>query len=191
MFYGQNCSGRFGENRSIISVVGSKEDINFARLLEVLKLRKIKRDLNQKYFAIAAELAKKYYVKVSMVIVQNNKYGEWKQELCKYPNWFGKLYGIVCKKALEQIKEKPILLHMDREYDSRTLNFAADVICQLVNTAKENIYIRKENEYQTNRITAADLFARGCFKAYDCSQFAIIKNPEIKGEIKEVFGKNR
>lgn len=51
MFYGQNCSGRFGESKSIISVAGSKEDINFVRLLDELNLRKIKRELNQKYFS--------------------------------------------------------------------------------------------------------------------------------------------
>ena len=191
MFYGQNCSGRFGENRSIISVAGSKEDVNFARLLDELKLRKIKRDLNQKYFSAAVDLAKKYSIQVSMVIVQNNKYGEWKNELYKYSNWFGKLYGIICKKALEQIKAKTIFLHMDREYDSRTLNFAADVVCGLLNTPKDNVYLRKEGEYPTNRIAVADLFARGCFKDFDCSQFTVIKNPDIKNEIKEVFKKVR
>ena len=110
MFYGQNCSGRFGENRSIISVAGSKEDISFVKLLNELNLRKIKRELNQKYFSMAAELAKKYSIKVSIVIVQNNKYGQWKSMLHQHPNWFGRLYGIVCKKALEQIKDKVILL---------------------------------------------------------------------------------
>ena len=191
MFYGQNCSGRFGENKSVISVVGSKEDINFVKFLNEFKLRKIKQNLNEKYFSTAAGLAKKYSIKVSMVIVQNNKYGEWKNELYKYPNWFGKLYGIVCKKALEQIKDKAIFLHMDREYDSKTLNFAADVVCKLLNATKDNIYIRKEREYPTNRIIVADLFARGCFKGFDCSQFTIIKNPDIKNEIKEAFKKVR
>lgn len=189
MFYGQNCSGRFGENRSIISVVGCKEDVNFVRLLNELSLKKLKRDLNQKYFSTAVDLAKTYSIKVSMVIVQNNKYGEWKTELFKYPNWFGKLYGIICKKALEQIKEKIVSFHMDREYDSKTLGFAVDTICILLNVTKENIYIRKEREYPTNRIIVADLFARGCFKGYDCSQFTIIKNPDIKNEIREVFRK--
>ena len=59
-----------------------------------------------------------------MVIVQNNKYGEWKNQLYKYP---------------------------------------------------------------TNRIIVADLFARGCFKGFDCGQFSLIKNPGIKDEIKEIF----
>lgn len=191
MFYGQNCSGRFGENKSIISIAGSKEDINFARLLNELKLRKIKRELNQKYFSIAAELSRRYSVKVSIVIVQNNKYGEWKNLIYQNPNWFGRLYGIVCKKALEQIKDKAMLLHMDREYDSRTLGFAADTICKLLTIARDDIYIRKEREYPTNRIAVADLFARGCFKGYDCNQFSVIKNPDIKNEIKEVFKKTR
>ncbi|MEK6946488.1 MAG: hypothetical protein AABX32_02680 [Nanoarchaeota archaeon] len=191
MFYGQNCSGRFGENRSIISVAGSREDIGFIRLLDELKLRKIKRDLNQSHFSKAVELACKHSIKVSMAVTQNNKYFEWKRELQKYPNWFARLYGIICAKALEQIKDKKILLHMDREYDSRTLGMAADTICQLLGFQKENVYIRKEGEYPTNRIIAADLFARGYFKGYDCSQFSIIKNPDIKNEIKEVFEKHR
>ncbi|MBI2652871.1 hypothetical protein HYX00_05375 [Candidatus Woesearchaeota archaeon] len=191
MFYGQNCSGRFGENRSIISVVGSKEDVNFVRLLNELKLRKIKRELNQKYFSIATELARKYSIKVSIVIVQNNKYGEWKSMLYQHPNWFGRLYGIACKKALEQIEDKVILLHMDREYDFKTLGFAADTICRLLNITRDDIYIRKEREYPTNRIIVADLFARGCFRGYDCSQFIIIKNPDIKNELKEIFRKTR
>ena len=191
MFYGQNCSGRFGESKSIISVVGSNEDVSFIRLLDELNLKKIKQNLNERYFSKAAEIAKKYSIKVSMVIVQNNKYGEWKNIICKYPNWFSKLYGIICKKALEQIKEKTIFLHMDREYDSKTLSIAADVICQMLNSSKENIYIRKEGEYPTNRIIVADLFARGCFKDFDCSQFTITKNPDIKNEIKEIFRKIR
>lgn len=175
MFYGQNCSGRFGENKSIISIAGSKEDINFVRLLNEIKLRKIKRELNQKYFSIAAELARKYSIKISIVIVQNNKYGEWKDMLHHHPNWFGKLYGIVCKKALEQIKDKTMLLQMDREYDSKTLGFAADAICKLLNIIRSDVYLRNEREYPTNRIMVADLFARGCFKGYDCSQFSVIK----------------
>ncbi len=191
MFYGQNCSGRFGESKSIISVAGSREDINFVKLLNELKLKKIKRDLNQKYFSIATELARKYSIKLSIVIVQNNKYGEWKSMLYQNPNWFGKLYGIVCKKALEQIKDKSLFLHMDREYDSKTLGFAADTICKLLSITIDDIYIRKEREYPTNRIMVADLFARGCFKGYDCSQFTVIKNPDIKNEIKEVFKKTR
>jgi len=191
MFYGQNCSGRFGENKSIISVAGSKEDINFVRLLDELNLRKIKRELNQKYFSMAAELAGKYSIKVSMVIVQNNKYGEWKSEVCQYSNWFGKLYGIICKKALEQIKDKAAILHMDREYDTKTLGFAADTICKLLSITRDNIYIRKEREYPSNRIIAADLFARGYFKGYDCSQFTVIKNPDIKNELNEIFRKTR
>lgn len=191
MFYGQNCSGRFGENRSIISVAGSKEDINLIRLLNELNLKRVKRDINQTYFSKAVELADKYSIKVSMVIVQNNKYFEWKRELCRYSSWFAKLYGIICAKALEQIKDKKIFLHMDREYDSRTLDLASDVVCQLLDFQKENVYIRKEGEHPTNRIVVADLFARGCFKGFDCSSFNIIKNPDIKNEIKEVFEKHR
>lgn len=190
-FYGQNCSGRFGETKSIISVVGSKEDISFIRLLNEFKLKKIKQRLNEKFFSIAINLAKKYSIKVSMVIIQNNKYGEWKNELYKYPNWFGKLYGIACKKALEQIKEKTIILHMDREYDSRTLDFAAKAICKLLNIKRDDIYIRKEGEYPTNRIIVADLFARGCFKGFDCGSLNVTKNPDIKNEIKEIFEKIR
>lgn len=191
MFYGQNCSGRFGENKSIISVAGSKEDINFVRLLGELNLKKIKRELNEKYFSKAVELARKYPIKVSIVIIQNNKYGEWKNVIYQYPNWFGRLYGIICKKALDQIKDKTMFLHMDREYDSKTLGFAADTICKLLNTTRDDIYIRKEGEHPTNRIAVADLFARGCFKGYDCTQLTIIKNPDIKNEIEEIFRKTR
>ena len=191
MFYGQNCSGRFGENKSIISVAGSKEDVNFVRLLNELQLRKIKRELNEKYFLKAVNLAEKYSVKVSIAIVQNNVYGAWKSTLYQHPNWFGKLYGIVCKKALEQIKDKTMSLHMDREYDSKTLGFAADVICKLLSMARDDVYIRNEKEHPTNRIMVADLFARGQFKGYNCSQFNIIKNPDIKNELKEIFGKTR
>jgi len=191
MFFGQNCSGRFGENRSIISVVGSKEDVNFFKLLNELKLRKIKQNLNEKYFEIASKLAVKYSIKVSMVITQNNQYGEWRNQVCTYPHWFGKLYGIICKKALEQIRDNKILLHMDREYDSKTLNFAAGTISKLMLIPKENIYLRQENEYPTNRIIIADLFARGCFKGFDCSQFIALKNPDIKNEIEEIFRKTR
>jgi len=191
MFCGQNCSGRFGESKSMISVVGSKEDINFIRLLNELKLKKIKRELNLKHFLTAVELSKKYSIKVAIVIVQNNKYGEWRRMLHQNQDWFGKLYGIICKKALEQLKDKEIILHMDREYDSATLGLAADTICHLLSIAKDNIYIRKEREYPTNRIMVADLFARGCFKGYDCSQFTVIKNPDIKNEIEKVFRKTR
>ena len=172
-------------------MAGSKEDVNFVRLLNELNLRKIKRELNEKYFVKAVGLAEKYSIKVSMVIIQNNKYGEWKNMLYQHPNWFGKLYGIVCTKALEQIKDKKIILHMDREYDSKTLGLAADTICSLLSIPRDNMYIRKEGEYPTNRIAVADLFARGCFKGYNCSQFTIVKNPNIENEIKEVFRKTR
>ena len=69
MFYGQNCSGRFGDNRSIISVVGSREDINFVKLLNELKLRKIKQNLNQKYFSKATEIAKVLEEKTNCTVI--------------------------------------------------------------------------------------------------------------------------
>ena len=62
MFYGQNCSGRFGENKSVISVAGSEEDVNFIRLLRDLNLRKIKQNLNQQYFSNAVNLAKQHTI---------------------------------------------------------------------------------------------------------------------------------
>jgi len=62
---------------------------------------------------------------------------------------------------------------------------------KLSETKLESALIMHLREYPTNRIIAADLFARGCFRGYDCSQFAIIKNPDIKNEIKEVFEKHR
>ena len=126
-----------------------------------------------------------------MAVVQNYKYGEWKTEVCKYPNWFGKLYGIICTKALEPIIDAKIMLQMDREYDSTTLNIAAGVISKLLNFSKDNIYLRKEGEYSTNRIMVADLFARGHFKDYDCTELKLIKNPNIRNEIQEEFEKIR
>lgn len=191
MFYGQNCSGRFGEGRSIISVAGSKEDLNFIKFLQELNLRKIKRDLNENHFLRALQLAKKHSIVVSMAIVQNNKYGEWKTQVCGHKDWFGKLYGIICKKSMEPIIDKKVILQMDREYDSNTLSTAAEVICKLLNFSRDYIYLRGEREYPTNRIMVADLFARGCFKGFDCTGLKLIKNPDIKSEIKEIFEKIR
>ena len=191
MFYGQNCNGRFGESKSIISVAGSKEDLNFIKFLRELNLRRIKREINKSNFSKAVQLARKHSILVSMAVVQNNKYGEWKTQVCKYPNWFGKLYGIICTKALEQIIDAKIMLQMDREYDSDTLGIAAGVVSQLLNFSKDNIYLRKEGEYPTNRIMVADLFARGHFKGYDCSELKVIKNPDITNELQEVFEKIR
>lgn len=191
MFYGQNCSGRFGENKSIISVAGSKEDFNFIKFLQELNLRRIKRDLNKNYFLKAVKLSKKHSILVSMAVVQNNKYGEWKTQVCKYPDWFAKLYGIICAKAIQQIIDAKIVLQMDREYDANTLGIAASVISKLLNFSRDNIYLRKEGEYPTNRIMVADLFARGHFKGYDCSELKIIKNPDIGNGIKEIFEKIR
>ncbi len=47
MFYGQNCSGRLGEKRTIICAVGSYEDYNFFRLINELSLKNIKKELNK------------------------------------------------------------------------------------------------------------------------------------------------
>ena len=191
MFYGQNCSGRFGESRSIISIAGGKEDLNFIKLLEELNIRKIKRDLNETNFLRAINLAKKHSIQVSIVIIQNNVFGKLKNEVCKYPHWFGKLYGIICAKALEPIKDKKILLQMDREYDYKTLDLAANVICKLLKFDRNAVYIRNEGEYPTNRIIVADLFARGCFKGFDCTNITLTKNPDVKDEIQEIFEKIR
>ena len=191
MFYGQNCSGRLGEKKTVIGIVGSNSDYSYAKILSLLNLRNIKRELNESYFSKSVELANKYKIKVSLGVISSKEFSIWKDLVKIYPKWFGKLYGIICYKILKPILDKKINMHMDREYDSKTLNFAVDVINEFVDLDKKEVYIRKEREYPSNRIIVADLFARGCFRNFNCSNLIINKNLEIKNEIKKIFRKTR
>ncbi len=189
MFYGQNCSGRLGEKKAVICAVGSKDDFNFARLINELKLKNIKRELTEKHFSRALELSKKYNIIVSIVIIKTEQFRIWKDKLLVYRDWFARLYGIICYNVLRPILDNNVYLQMDREYDGKTLSISANVILELIGR-ESNIYIRKEREYPPNRIIVADLFARGCFKGFDCKQLIINKNLEVKNEIRKIF-KNR
>ncbi len=192
MFYGQNCSGRLGERKTVISIVGSKNDFNFVKFLDEFKIKKIKKELNKNYFSIALELARKYNIKVSLVIIQSSESGGWRSIIENYPKWFSKLYGIVCFKALKPIINKNVYLQMDREYDIKTQSIAAETIRKLssdfnIKIKDNDIYIRKEKEHPSARIIIADLFARGCFRNYDCSSLIMNKKLDIKNEIKNIF----
>lgn len=186
MFYGQNCSGRLGEKRTIICAVGSYGDYNFFRLINELSLKNIKKELNKKSFSLAIELAKKYNILVSIIEINTLEFNNWKKSLSNYPYWFAKIYGIICYNAL-----KPILregyLQMDREYDDKTMNFTANTILKL--TDKIEVYIRKENEYPSNRIVIADLFARGYFKGFNCNNLIINRKPRLENEMQKIFRK--
>lgn len=185
MFYGQNCSWRLGENKAVICVVGSKEDYKFAKLINELNLKNIKRDLTEKHFFRALEFAKSFGITISIVVIETNQFGEWRNKLLNYSAWFAKLYGIICYNAIKPILDKGYL-QMDREYDDKTLDISAKVILKLTSN-KIEIYTRKENEYPTNRIIVADLFARGYFKGFDCKNIIINKKPRFENEIKEIF----
>ncbi len=166
MFFGQNCSGRLGEKQAVICVVASKQDYNFTKLINNLNLKKIKRDLNKKYFEKAIKLAKELGIFVSIVVIETREFGIWKNKLQNYPDWFAKLYGVICYRGIKPILDKGFL-QMDREYDSKTLNSSAKIILKLTNNLLD-IYIRKESEYPSNKIIVADLFARGYFRGFDC-----------------------
>jgi hypothetical protein len=188
MFYGQNCSGRLGERKAVICVVACKEDWKFARLIKELNLKNIKKDLDEKHFFKALEIAKNLGIAVSIIVIETNWFKLWKDKLVNYPHWFAKLYGIICYHAIKPILEKGYL-QMDREYDDKTLDTSAKSILQLTNNLLE-IYTRKEREYSTNRIIVADLFARGYFKGFRCQGVIINKKLKIDDEIKKLF-KNR
>jgi len=185
MFYEQNCSGRIGEKRTVICVVGSKEDVNFFRLISSLNLKYIKKELDEKSFSLALGLIKKYDILVSIIGISPLEFNELKSRLLNYPHWFAKIYGIICYKAIKSILGQGYL-QMDREYDGRTLEISSKVILKLASNKLE-VYIRKENEYPTNRIIVADLFARGYFKGFNCKNIIINKRPKLENEIKEIF----
>lgn len=187
MFYGQNCSGRLGENKSVICVVACKEDWKFVKLINELNLKKIKKDLNEKHFFKALEIAKSLGIAVSIIVIETNWFKLWKDKLVNYPHWFAKLYGIICYHAIKPILEKGYL-QMDREYDDKTLDISAKTILQLTNNLLE-IYTRKESEYPTNRIIVADLFARGYFKRFECQGVIVNKKPKIENEKSKIFHK--
>lgn len=196
MFYGQNCSGRLGERKTIISVVGSKNDYNFTKFLNEFKLKKIKKELNEKHFSIAMELAKNYDIKVSLTIIPSDQFGKWKSILSGYKRWFSRLYGIICFKALKPIIDNTVYLQMDREYDINTQLSAAEIVRKLsldydIRIGHNDIYIRKERESPSSRIIIADLFARGCFRGFDCKSVMANKKINIENEIKEIFSKIR
>ena len=136
MFYGQNCSGRLGEKKTVICVVMSREDFNFIKLIKELGLKNIKKDLNEKYFSKALVLAKKYNISVSILEISPNQFNSWKKLLSNYPHWFAKLYGIICYHTI-----KPILndgyIQMDREYDQKTLEISAKILSNLINNRIE------------------------------------------------------
>ena len=46
----------------------------------------------------------------------------------------------------------------------------------------KKIIKRGEREYPSNRIIIADLFARGCFKNFDCNRLIVNKNLRIENE---------
>ncbi len=187
MFYGQNCSGRLGEKKTVICVVGSKEDINFAKFIRDLDLKNIKKELNEKNFLEALELAKKYKILVSIIEISSDQFNSWKRLLSNYPHWFAKLYGIICYHAL-----KPVIndgyIQLDKEYDQKTLETAVRTLLSLIDN-KVDIYLRKEHEYPTNRIIVADLFARGYFRKFNCTGLIINRDIIIKNETQKVFRK--
>jgi len=187
MFYGQNCSGRLGEKKAVISVVGSKVDFNFTKLISDLNLKNIKKELNEKHFKRALELVKKYEIKASLVIISTSQFGDMKEDYQNQLNWFAKIYGIICYNALKPILQEGYL-QMDREYDERTMNISAGVIKKLTNNDVE-VYIREEREYPTNRIIVADLLARGYFRGFNCISLIINKNLDLKNEIKKIFNR--
>lgn len=131
--------------------------------------------------------AKKYNVFVSIVEINPEKFNLWKKSLSNYPNWFAKIYGVIVYHAITPILSEGYL-QMDREYDENTMLSAGKTILSLINN-KIEVYIRKENEYPTNRIIVADLFARGYFRGFDCSGLIINRNPDISNEIYRIFKK--
>lgn len=187
MFYGQNCSGRLGEKRTVICVVGSKEDYNFFRLIDELNLKHIKKELDEKHFSLALNLIKKYKISVSIIDINTLEFNSWKKSFSNYPHWFAKIYGIICYNALKPILEKGYM-QMDREYDEKNLNYSAQIISKLCENNVE-IYIRKESEYPSNRIIVADLFARGYFKGFDCRCLIINRKPKLENDIQKIFRK--
>lgn len=186
MFYGQNCSGRLGEKKTVIRVVSSKEDFNFVKLIAELSLKNIKKELNERYFSRALMLAKKYGVKASIVVITTEQFNNWRKILINYPRWFAKLYGIICYNALKPLFNRKIYLQMDREYDKQTLEISAETILKLVSNDIE-IYIRKEREYPSSRIIVADLFARGYFKGFDCSSLFVNRKLDLENDIRKIF----
>ncbi len=187
MFYGQNCSGRLGEKKTVICVVGSEKDLNFVKFLSELNIKHIKKELNENYFSQALKLSKKHNIIVSIVVINTPQFNEWKKRLLNYPQWFARLYGIICYKALKPVLSKKGYLQMDREYDEKTLSASVKTMLELIDNPAYEIYIRKEGEHPFNRIIIADLFARGYFKDFNCNSLIINKKLEIENEFKRIF----
>ena len=187
MFYGQNCSGRLGEKKVVICVVGAKNDYDFTKLIRELNLKNIKKELNEKHFNKALELIRKYKIKSSLFVINTLQFSNLKIKLQNYPNWFAKLYGIICYKAMLPILQKGHL-QMDREYDDKNMSISAHVIKKLTNN-QVDVYLRKEKEYPTNRIIVADLLARGYFKRFNCIGLIINNKLEFENEIRQIFKK--
>lgn len=192
MFYGQNCSGRLGEKKNVICVVGCENDFNFFKLVNKLNI-KDKRGLNKKDFLVAQEFTDKFKIKISPILITTKHFLNCKDLLKDKARWFEKLYGIFCYKALEPIIKENVQLHMDREYDTRTLAIAAWVIRKLasdngVKVSEKDIYLRKEKEFPSYRIRVADIFARGIFREFEHS-FVVRKNIGVDDEIKRIFKK--